>query len=246
MKGKTVMLHVATNLATHVRIQLKKNFHLSERLNILRAAVLGANDGIISTAGVVVGVAGAHQSQFALMLARISAMFAGAFSMGGGEFVSVSAQRDIQRATKQRQETALNFNYEHEFAILKQSYLDQGLSAELAEKVARELITKDGLNVTLKNKYNLDVHEYFNPWHAALSSFCSFIIGALLPFLMIVFIPYPEKISFTVGAVICALFLTGYTSASMGNAARLKAAIRNVCIGMLTMGITYLIGGLIG
>lgn len=240
------MEHHATSLMSQVRIQLKKNFHLSERLNIIRAAVLGANDGIISTAGVVIGVAGAHQSQFALMLAGISAMLAGAFSMGGGEFVSVSTQRDVQKATKNRQQAALATNHAHELALLKQSYIEQGLSPELAAQVASELIAKDGLNVTLKNKYNLDVNEYFNPWHAALSSFCSFIIGALLPFLMIIFIPYPQKIGFTVAAVVCALFLTGYTSASMGHAARLKVAVRNVCIGMLTMGITYLIGSLIG
>lgn len=117
------MLHIGTTPTTHHQFRLKKTFHLSEQLNILRAAVLGANDGIISTAGVVIGVAGAHQSQFSLMLAGISAMLAGAFSMGGGEFVSVSAQRDIQKATKNTQQAALNDNYAHELSTLNKAIL---------------------------------------------------------------------------------------------------------------------------
>lgn len=241
------MLHInRLNPLPILKSRFVNKLFLSERLNILRAAVLGANDGIISTAGVVVGVAGAHQGQFALMLAGLSAMLAGAFSMGGGEFVSVSAQRDTQRATRAKQEAKLNLAKDEELESLTQHYIDLGLTPDLAKQVCDQLMAKDGLNVTLKNKYNLDVNQYFNPWHAALSSFCSFIVGALLPFLMIVFVPYPQKVLFTVLGVVVALAFTGYTSATMGGAHRSRAALRNVCVGLLTMGVTYFIGSLIG
>lgn len=225
---------------------LIRKFHLSEQLNIIRAGVLGANDGIVSVAGIVIGVAGAQQSQAALFIAGISGMFAGALSMGGGEFVSVSTQRDTQKTMTQLQNLNIENDYQGELESLTHHYENEGLTTDLAQKVANQLMENDALNVTLKSKCNIEIKHYFNPWNAAISSFCSFILGSLLPLLSITFIPYPYKVSGTIGAVILALTCTGYVSASLGNSNRLKGILRNLLVGIATMSVTYLIGGSLG
>lgn len=223
-----------------------QKFHLSEQLNIVRAGVLGANDGIVSVAGIVIGVAGAQQSQTALFIAGISGMFAGALSMGGGEFVSVSTQRDTQKTMTELQSNNIKTDYEGELNRLAAHYEDEGLTPELSLEVATQLMENDALNVTLKSKNNIEIKHYFNPWHAAVSSFFSFILGSLLPLLSITFIPYPYKVPGTIGAVILALTCTGYASASLGHSDRLKGVLRNLLVGIGTMTITYLLGGSLG
>lgn len=223
-----------------------QKFHLSEQLNIIRAGVLGANDGIVSVAGIVIGVAGAQQSQAALFIAGISGMFAGALSMGGGEFVSVSTQRDTQKTMTKLQSQSIQSDYAGELDRLAQHYENEGLTPALSKEVATQLMENDALNVTLKSKNNIEVKHYFNPWHAAISSFFSFIIGSLLPLLSITFIPYPYKVPGTIGAVIVALTCTGYASASLGNSNRFKGVLRNLLVGIGTMTITYLLGGSLG
>jgi len=172
---------------------LNPHLCLSERLNIIRAGVLGANDGIISVAGIVVGVASAHQSQYTLFLAGVSGMLAGAFSMGGGEYVSVSTQRDTQKSMMRLQKEAIQNEYADEVASLTRTYESKGLPTPLASQVANAFMQKDSLDITLREKYNIELHHYFNPWHAAFSSFFSFMFGALLPLLAITLIPYPYK-----------------------------------------------------
>ncbi|WP_300559109.1 VIT family protein [Companilactobacillus sp.] len=226
--------------------RLIQKFHLSEQLNIIRAGVLGANDGIVSVAGIVIGVAGAQQSQAALFIAGISGMFAGALSMGGGEYISVSTQRDTQKTMTHIQNKNIQANYDGELADLTQHYEDEGLTPDLAEKVATQLMENDALNVTLKSKCNIELQHYFNPWHAAISSFFSFILGSLLPLLSITFIPNPYKVVGTIAAVILAMSFTGYASASLGNSDRIRGVLRNVLVGLGTMTITYLIGGSLG
>ncbi|MFC6176471.1 VIT family protein [Companilactobacillus huachuanensis] len=237
-------------ISTTTNDSLPKNlinkFHLSEQLNIIRAGVLGANDGIVSVAGIVIGVAGAQQSQTALFIAGISGMFAGALSMGGGEFVSVSTQRDTQKTMTKLQNQSIENDYQGELENLTRHYENEGLTTELAQKVASQLMKNDALNVTLKSKCNIEVQHYFNPWNAAISSFCSFILGSLLPLLSITFIPYPYKVTGTIGAVILALTCTGYASATLGNSNRFKGILRNLLVGIATMSITYLIGGSLG
>lgn len=226
--------------------RLIHKFHLSEQLNIIRAGVLGANDGIVSVAGIVIGVAGAQQSQTALFIAGISGMFAGALSMGGGEFVSVSTQRDTQKTLTELQNKNIKDDYLGELVNLTKHYENEGLTADLAQQVATQLMENDALNVTLKSKCNIEVQHYFNPWNAAISSFCSFILGSLLPLLSITFIPYPYKVPGTIGAVILALTCTGYASATLGNSNRFKGVLRNLLVGIGTMTVTYLIGGSLG
>nr|SFZ88300.1 hypothetical protein LREN565_1413 [Loigolactobacillus rennini] len=226
------------------RSQSKPSLRLSEWLNVLRAGVLGMNDGIISTAGIVLGVAGAQQSSFALFIAGVSGMLAGAFSMGGGEYVSVSQQRDMQAMTAHRQKQAIAKNYPKELADLTAVYTAKGISKELAQQVATELMLKDGLGATCREKYNIELGNYFNPWHAAISSFCSFFAGAILPLLTITLVPAKWKVSVTMLAVACALLLTGYASATLGKTKRKRAVLRNLLVGLLTMFVTYAVGHL--
>lgn len=226
--------------------KLTNNYRLSEKLNVIRAGVLGANDGIISVAGIVLGVAGANQGQLALLIAGLSGMFAGAFSMAGGEYVSVSTQRDTQKTMTKFQRETLNNHRAEETERLTQKYINDGLSPELASKCSEELMKSHGLETTLRSKYNIELHHYFNPWHAAICSFFSFICGAILPLLSITLIPDPYKIVGTMFAMILALMGTGYISSKLGHNNSLKFIIRNVITGSLTMLITYLIGGTLG
>lgn len=237
---------VSTTKGESISQKLIQKFHLSEQLNIIRAGVLGANDGIVSVAGIVVGVAGAQQSQKALFIAGLAGMFAGALSMGGGEFVSVSTQRDTQKTVTKIQHDNLEDDYDGELHRLANHYQSEGLTSELSMEVATQLMKNDALNVTLKSNSNIELKHYFNPWHAAISSFFSFMLGSLLPLLSITFIPYPYKVSGTIGAVIIALTCTGYASATLGNSNRIKGVIRNLIVGIATMTVTYLIGGSLG
>jgi len=193
------MKSISTSTEDSLSQRLIQKFHLSEQLNIIRAGVLGANDGIVSVAGIVVGVAGAQQSQTALFIAGLSGMFAGALSMGGGEYVSVSTQRDTQKTMTQLQNRSIKNDYAGELENLTQHYESEGLKHDLALEVASELMANDALNVTLKSKCNIEVQHYFNPWHAAISSFFSFMLGSLLPLLAITLIPYPTKFQARLG-----------------------------------------------
>lgn len=240
------MKAISTTKDPSVSQKLIQKFHLSEQLNIIRAGVLGANDGIVSVAGIVIGVAGAQQSQTALFIAGLSGMFAGALSMGGGEFVSVSTQRDTQKTVTKIQSQNIKSDYDGELNRLAQHYEDEGLTTDLSMEVATQLMENDALNATLKSNSNIELKHYFNPWHAAISSFFSFICGSLLPLLSITFIPYPYKVPGTIGAVIIALTCTGYASATLGNSNRFKGVFRNLLVGIGTMTVTYLVGGTLG
>ena len=223
----------------------KKEVKLSNQLNILRAGVLGANDGIVSVAGVVIGVAAAGSSNRLIFIAGLAAVLAGAFSMSGGEYVSVSTQSDTEKAAIEQQKKRLSEHFDEEKADVVKYYRATGISEELSWKIADEVMEKRPLEITVDQKFNLEVGEYTNPWHAAISSFCSFVIGSLLPLLAIVLIPSPHKIMGTVLAVTIALFITGYTSAKLGGAPRRPAVIRNVFVCLLTMAVTYAIGYLL-
>lgn len=166
---------------------------LAPRLNWLRAGVLGADDGIVSTAGLVFGVAGATSDSFALFIAAAAGMVAGALSMGGGEYVSVSAQRDSERAA-----------------------------------------------------LGLQPHQLTSPWQAAVASTTAFTVGALIPLLAIVLTPPPARLPVTLAAVLAALIITGYVSARLGGTAPGRPVLRNVVVGGLAMGLTYLAGSLVG
>ena len=216
--------------------------HVGTRLNWLRAAVLGANDGIVSTAGVVMGVAGATDDGGTIVLAGIAALTAGALSMGAGEYVSVSTQRDSEKSILHLEATELRQMPQTEERELAEMYVEKGLSRETAEQVARELTEHDALRAHADIEFGIDPDNLTNPWHAAWASMLAFTVGALLPLLIVAFVPPQTRILVTVLSVVAALALTGFVSARIGLSPRLPAVLRNVGGGVLAMGVTYLIG----
>ncbi len=220
--------------------------HVGSRLNWLRAAVLGANDGIVSTAGVVMGVAGATDDSGAIVIAGIAALTAGALSMGTGEYVSVSTQRDSEKALLGLEARELAQMPEAEQRELAQMYVEKGLSPETAERVAQELTDHDALRAHADIEFGIDPDHLTNPWHAAWASMIAFTIGALLPLLIVAFVPDSVRILVTVLSVMVALALTGFVSARIGYSPRMPAVLRNMAGGLLAMGVTYLIGVLAG
>ncbi len=215
---------------------------VGQRLNWLRAGVLGANDGIVSVAGVVVGVAAATPGNVpAIATAGIAALVAGAFSMAGGEYVSVSTQRDTEKALIANELRELKEQPAAELAELTGLYRKRGLSPELARRVAVELTQHDALAAHAEVELGLDPEELTSPWLAALSSFVAFTVGALIPLIMIV-LPIGNAMIATAAAVVIGLFLTGWISARLGKAPALPAILRNVLMGSATMAATYLIG----
>ncbi|CAD0143494.1 conserved membrane protein of unknown function [Streptococcus thermophilus] len=217
-----------------------KNF--AERLNILRAGVLGANDGIISIAGVVIGVASATSNIWFILISALSAIFAGAFSMAGGEYVSVSTQKDTEEAAVAKEQALLDRSPESARESLYQTFLSQGDCETEAEVKVNQAFSKNPIKVLVEEKYGVDMEEITNPWHAAVSSFLSFSVGSLPPTLAILLFPDPYRIPVTAVVVALTLILTGYVSAKLGKAPVKQAMLRNLAVGLLTMLVTYVVG----
>jgi VIT1/CCC1 family predicted Fe2+/Mn2+ transporter len=218
---------------------------LASRLNWLRAAVLGANDGVVSTAGIVLGVAGAAGSRAALLTAGLAGLLAGALSMAAGEYVSVSTQRDAERAALEREKRELRDDPAAELDELVEAYVAKGLSPELARQVAVELTAHDALAAHAETELRLDPEELINPWQAAFASFGSFSVGALLPLLAILLPPHDWRVPVTVVAVLAALVLCGWSSARTGGSPPRASVVRNVAGGGLAMAVTYVTGTLL-
>ncbi|MBF6351527.1 VIT family protein [Nocardia flavorosea] len=214
------------------------------KLNWLRAGVLGANDGIVSTAGLVVGVAAAASSTSTILTAGIAGVSAGAISMAVGEYVSVSTQRDAEAALLAQEYRELKEDPADELAELTAIYHAKGLSAETARQVAEELTAYDAFAAHAEAELGLNPDELTNPWHAAFSSAVAFTLGALLPLLAILLPPTTARIPVTIVAVLIALALTGSISAWLGGSNRLRAVARVVFGGALAMAVTYGIGQL--
>lgn len=220
----------------------KKNRSLAEKINVMRASVMGANDGIVSVAGIVIGVAGATNNNYAIFLAGIAGMLAGTISMAMGEWVSVSTQRDSERRAVERESAALDQNYDEEFNFIKNKYQDTGIPAQLAAKATNEMLAGDALDTAVRERYGFNPKEKTSAIAAALASMLAFPTGSLLPLLSITLFPENIKLIATVIAVVIALVITGYTAAALGNTNRFKAVLRNVVSGLLTMVVTYGIG----
>jgi VIT1/CCC1 family predicted Fe2+/Mn2+ transporter len=215
-------------------------------LNRLRAAVLGANDGIVSVAGIVMGFAGATSDRHTIFFGGMAGLVAGALSMAAGEYVSVSTQRDTERALIRKESKELAEEPDEELAELADLYHQKGLSPELARQVAHELTEKDALRAHLDIELGIDPDELTSPWQAAAASMFSFTLGALLPLLTILVFAEHLRVWITFGAVTVALALTGYVSSRFGEAPTRPAVVRNVLGGLLAMVVTYAIGSLIG
>jgi vacuolar iron transporter family protein len=211
-------------------------------LNKLRAAVLGANDGIVSTSSVVMGVAGATSDYRAIFTAGMAALVAGALSMAVGEYVSVSSQRDAEKAYIENEKLKLKNSPDEELKALTQAYVERGVSKETAIRVAQELTNKDALKAHLQVEFQIDEDDLNNPSQAAIASLLAFTAGGLIPFLAVVFSPEPIRLYVTFLAVVLALILTGYLSAKVGNAPKTRAILRVVAGGVIAMIVTYFVG----
>lgn len=213
------------------------------RLNWLRAGVLGANDGIVSTAALVIGVAGATASRTSILLAGIVGLLAGAMSMAVGEYVSVSTQRDSERAVLARQRDLLRTQPEGQLEELTSAFEVKGIDRATAATVARQLTTGDALAAHAQTRFGIDPDDLTNPWHAAVASFLAFSIGALIP---IVGFAAGSRAWVTVVVVAGALALTGWVSARLGEAPLRRAILRNIGGGVVAMAVTYGLGSLVG
>lgn len=216
------------------------------KLNWLRAAVLGANDGIVSVAAIVLGVAGATASRNSIFTAGLAGLVAGALSMALGEYVSVSSQRDSERAYIAKEKRELANHPEEELEELAGIYQSKGLSAKTARQVALELTKHDVIRAHLDAELNIDEDDLTNPGHAAIASMLSFTVGGLIPFVTILLVPAHLHFAITFGAVLVALVITGYVSATAGGASRRHAILRVVLGGAAAMIVTYGIGHLFG
>lgn len=219
---------------------------LGSRLNWLRAGVLGANDGIVSVAGLVVGVAGATAERGAIFTAGIAGLVAGAVSMALGEYISVSTQRDTELALLAKERRELREDPADELAELTAIYQAKGLSPRTARSVAEELTAHDALAAHLEAELHMDPEELTSPWHAAGASALSFVAGAVLPLLAIMLSPAGWRVPVTVLVVLVALALTGAVSARLGTANVRRAVTRVVVGGGLGLAVTYVIGHLFG
>jgi vacuolar iron transporter family protein len=219
---------------------------LGRRLNRLRAGVLGANDGIVSVAAIVVGVAGATSNTRAILTAGLAALVGGAISMALGEYVSVSSQRDSERALIAQEKAELQADPVQELTELAQLYRARGLSAETAHKVAEELTEHDVLSAHLEAELGIDAADVVSPWHAAGASALAFTLGGLLPLLAVVLIPTPVKVPATFVIVLVALALTGAAGARLGDSPAARASLRVVVGGALALAATFAVGSLLG
>jgi vacuolar iron transporter family protein len=219
---------------------------VGNRLNWLRAGVLGANDGIVSVAGIVMGVAGATSDRHAIFVAGVAGLVAGALSMAAGEYVSVSTQRDSERAMLALEAEELARMPQTELRELAKIYERKGLSRALARKVAEELTEHDALAAHAEAEFGIDPENLIQPWHAAFASMVAFTVGGLLPLLVITLTPESVRVWLTVLTVVVALAIAGFISAKLGYSPVGRAIARNVGGGVIAMAITYGVGTLVG
>lgn len=226
--------------------ELSVTGEIAQRLNWLRAGVLGANDGIVSVAAVAVGVAGATTEAGPIITAGMAALVGGAISMALGEYVSVSSQRDSQRSMIAAKRAELRRSPRENLDRLARIYERKGLSPATAALVADELTEFDALGAHLSAELNLDVDDVVSPWHAAFASAIAFILGAVLPLAAILLPPEGLRVPVTFIAVLLTLGITGWIGAVIGGGSRFRAAARVVLGGTLALAATFAIGSLLG
>jgi vacuolar iron transporter family protein len=220
--------------------------HLVERIGWLRAAVLGANDGIVSTASLIVGVAAAAATRGDILIAGVAGLVAGAMSMAAGEYVSVSSQSDTEQADLARERRELRDNPAFEEDELAQVYVSRGLDRDLAEQVARQLMAKDALGAHARDELGISEVTAARPVQAALTSAATFSVGAVMPLLMVVVAPASLLLPLVSGASLVFLALLGAVGAKAGGANVLRATIRVTFWGALAMALTAGVGALFG
>ena len=220
--------------------------HRTEHIGWLRAAVLGANDGIVSTASLIVGVAAASASKGDILIAGVAGLVAGAMSMAAGEYVSVSSQADTEKADLARERKELATDNESEISELAAIYVDRGLEACLARKVAEQLMARDALAAHARDELGISELSTARPVLAALASAASFAVGAAIPLMTILIVPRTVLITLVVLVSILLLTVLGGFSAYIGGAPATRAALRVPFWGALAMGLTAAVGALFG
>lgn len=220
--------------------------HRAERIGWLRAAVLGANDGIVSTASLVLGVAAAGASSSNILIAGVAGLVAGATSMAAGEYVSVSSQADTEKADLDRERRELALDPAHEHAELSAIYIERGLDASLAAQAASQLMAHDALGAHARDELGISTSMSARPLQAALTSAATFSVGAALPLLIVLLVPASTLVWAISGSALLFLALLGTLSASAGGAPVVIAAVRVTFWGALAMGLTAGVGALFG
>jgi VIT1/CCC1 family predicted Fe2+/Mn2+ transporter len=220
--------------------------HYIHRSNWLRAAVLGANDGIISISSLAIGVAAASSTREPVVLATVAGLVAGALSMAAGEYVSVSSQTDTEKADIEREKKELAEMPEEELNILAQIYEKRGLKSETAFQVAKELTEADALGAHIRDELGINEISKANPIQAALASGAAFLVGGVLPLLMILFAPIKEMEYWLYGSTIIFLIILGAMAAKTGGSNVKKAIVRITTWGTIAMGLSALVGYLFG
>jgi VIT1/CCC1 family predicted Fe2+/Mn2+ transporter len=220
--------------------------HFSERIGWLRAAVLGANDGILSTASLVVGVAAASVARGNLLIAGLAGLAAGAMSMAAGEYVSVSSQADTEKADLAREKHELETEMEQEREELATIYINRGLDPSLAMQVASQLMAHDALSAHARDELGITEIHSARPVQAALASAATFAVGASLPLLLILLSPEKLIIPMVAGGSLLSLALLGGLAAQAGGARVSVGIVRVTILGALAMGVTAVIGSLFG
>lgn len=220
--------------------------HRTHRIGWLRAAVLGANDGIVSTASLIVGIAASHASHNDIVLAGVAGLVAGAMSMAAGEYVSVSSQADTERADLKRERKELAEDGDHERKELAAIYVLRGLDPLLAEQVAEQLMKHDALGAHARDELGISETGTARPIQAALASAATFAVGAVLPLLVVILAPDTDLVMLVSSASLLFLMLLGMLAAYSGGAGIIKGAVRVTFWGALAMGLTAAVGSVFG
>ena len=223
-----------------------KEYHRIERIGWLRAAVLGANDGIISTASLMIGVAAAHTPYNGILVAGIAGLIAGAMSMAAVEYISVSSQADTEKSALQCEKKELDVSLPNEIEELTTIYINRGLEPDFAKKVAKQLMAKDALGAHARDELGITEISSARPIQAALFSACSFTLGSLLPLLMIFIVPRTYLILTISVMAVLLLALLGGVAAKVGGARIILGSMRVVVWGTLAMIVSAGIGSLLG
>ncbi len=240
------MIHQFQNMKTNLTIDNYLDSHYIHRSNWLRAAVLGANDGIISVSSLAIGVAAASKTTEPIILATVAALVAGALSMAAGEYVSVSSQTDIEKADIEREKQELKDMPEEELKMLAQIYEKRGLKKETAMQVALEFTENDALGAHIRDELGINEISQAHPIQAALASGSSFVAGGVLPLLVVLFAPLTGMEYWLYGFTIISLMILGALAAKTGGSSVAKAILRVTVWGTIAMGLSAFVGYLFG
>lgn len=217
---------------------------MEEKLNTLRAGVLGSNDGILTVVGVLVSVAASTTNRFTIFIAGLSDLLACAFSMASGEYASVSTQKDTEQSAVEAEQRLLKTDFAAELDAVKDYYVQKGVSEATSMKIAKDLLSKKPLQTVVRVKYDIELGHYLNPWDAAFSSLFSAAAGGIFPLCAMTFAPAAYKWYAIILAVVLTSALTGFISSKLGNGLVKVAVIRNIIIALITVTIHYFVGKL--